>query len=247
MQSMRAAPFDADAPPLRSIRRLSGTETVRGRLGLAVRLGLLKPGERLPTTAAIAAALGVSEMTVRRALSAMTQDGVLVARRGRAGGTFVSDVPEVVGIPAEYEAAADAVRELVDSRLSMEIGIAHCAVGALRPGQLRTLRNLVRSMGTAETWAEFHNLDARFHESICAFALPRASGRYSAVLNELYQFYLPYPVEYLHESNREHERLLLAFERGDVLAATDVACAHVRTLHDTMFMGLLNAQRAPRR
>ncbi len=237
------SPFDVDAPLLRPIRRMSGTETVRARIGLAVQLGLLQPGEQLPPLDDIASALDVSGMTVRRALTSMTEDGVLERRRGRLGGTFVSHRPSPPAVPSEYAAAAEAIRELIDTRLAMEVGITYQALTSLRPAPERALRDLVERMEVAGTWADFHNLDASFHQTLCDAALPRAAGRYAAVMHELYQFYLPYPVDYLRSSNDEHRQLLDALAAGDVDAACAVACTHVRTLHDTMFIGLLKAKR----
>ena len=241
-----SSPFDVDAPLLRPIRRMSGTETVRARIGLAVQLGLLQPGEQLPPLDDIASALDVSGMTVRRALTSMTDDGVLERRRGRLGGTFVSARPSRPVVPSEYAAAADAIRELIDTRLALEVGITHQAITNLRPARARELRRLVERMEVASTWADFHNLDANFHQSLCDAALPRASGRYAAVMHELYQFYLPYPVEYLRSSNVEHRQVLDALAAGDVVAACSVSCTHVKTLHDTMFIGLLKPSRGRR-
>src|SRR6266511_3104022 len=69
--------LDLAAPPLVGVRRLTAFDTVRARIALAVELGLLIPGERLPPTADIAQALDVGEMTVRRALVSLCADGVL--------------------------------------------------------------------------------------------------------------------------------------------------------------------------
>lgn len=48
------------AAPLTGIRRLSAQDTVRARIALAVDLGLLEPGERLPGNDSVASALDVS-------------------------------------------------------------------------------------------------------------------------------------------------------------------------------------------
>jgi len=69
------SPAGLAAPALTGIRRLSALDTVRARIALAVDLGLLTPGERLPTNSEIARALGVGEITVRRALVSLCDDG----------------------------------------------------------------------------------------------------------------------------------------------------------------------------
>jgi GntR family transcriptional regulator len=50
----------------------------------------LTAGDRLPAEGDLAAALGVSRMTLRQALAALESRGLVQRRRGRAGGTFVS-------------------------------------------------------------------------------------------------------------------------------------------------------------
>ncbi len=49
------------------------------------------PGEKLPTEAALAARFGVNRHTVRHALSALSDEGLLHSRRG--AGVFVTQVP----------------------------------------------------------------------------------------------------------------------------------------------------------
>lgn len=52
--------------------------------------GSLEAGDRLPPEGDLAAAIGVSRMTLRQALAALERRELLSRRRGRAGGTFVS-------------------------------------------------------------------------------------------------------------------------------------------------------------
>ncbi|MGV1088475.1 MAG: GntR family transcriptional regulator [Mycobacterium sp.] len=49
----------------------------------------LRPGDRLPAEVEMAAALGVSRMTLRQALSSIEAKGLLRRSRGRFGGSFV--------------------------------------------------------------------------------------------------------------------------------------------------------------
>jgi len=53
----------------------------------AVRRGLLRPGERIPSESELGRLFGLSRMTVRRAISMLVEAGLLDARRG--SGTFV--------------------------------------------------------------------------------------------------------------------------------------------------------------
>ncbi|HCA87598.1 MAG TPA: GntR family transcriptional regulator [Streptomyces sp.] len=230
------------APELGGIRRLTALEAVRARIALAVDLGLLAPGERLPGTDRIAAALGVGEITVRRALVSLCADGLLERRRGRNGGTLIAERPPRGKVAATdvYRSDAEAVRRLIDHRLTLECGIAHLAAGHAAGAALAGLQELVEEMDRAPSWAEFHDCDERFHLALAeATGVPSIAGPYGAVLRELYRYYLPYPLEALRDSNCEHRELLAALRRQDAAAAAAVAQRHVEVLHRTMFVGLL--------
>ncbi|WP_026553731.1 FadR/GntR family transcriptional regulator [Arthrobacter sp. 35W] len=61
------------------------------RIELAVETGLLTSGQRLPNEVELAAALGVSAVTAREALSQLRGQGLIRTARGRSGGSFVAD------------------------------------------------------------------------------------------------------------------------------------------------------------
>ncbi|MEO3827731.1 FCD domain-containing protein [Actinomadura sp. B10D3] len=228
------------APALSGIRRLSALETVRARIALAVDLGLLAPGERLPANDQIARALDVAEITVRRALVSLCEDGLLERRRGRNGGTLVAEHPSRQAVKAmnAYRSAAADVHRLIDHRLALECGIAYLASRHADDAAVAALDDLVADMDRAANWAEFHGCDERFHLAVAAATgAPAAVEPYGAVLRDLYHYYLPYPLETLRRSNDEHRALVEAIRRHDA-AAVDIAHDHVVQLHQTMFVGL---------
>lgn len=227
---------------MEGLRRLTALDTVRARIALAVDLGLLKPGERLPPAAEVARALDVGEITVRRAFIALCEEGVLVRRRGRNGGTMVADhpTPGQVTETKAYRMAVAEVHRLIDQRLILECGLAHLAAIEITPDGVTELRDLVAQMDRATNWADFHGCDERFHLALSAASgVESARTHYASVLRALYRYYLPYPMDYLRESNREHAALVDALERRDPVEAVRVARAHVEVLHRTMFVGLL--------
>ncbi|MCT7351112.1 FCD domain-containing protein [Streptomyces sp. 15-116A] len=239
-----AAALPFNAPALNGIRRLTALDTVRARIALAVDLGLLAPGEKLPPTDQIAAALDVGEITVRRALSSLCRDGVLERRRGRNGGTLVAARPArgAVGAMDAYRAQNTEVHALIDQRLVMECGLAHLAARNADETALGHLKQLADEMDHVPTWAEFHGCDERFHLAVAAATGVRAAtDAYRSVLQQLYHYYLPYPMDALRQSNRDHHALVDALRDGDPAAAADIARRHVAVLHKTMFVGLLEA------
>ncbi len=227
-------------PELSGISRMSAVDTVRARIALAIDLDLMTVGEKLPPDARIAAALDVSEITVRRALESMAADGVVERRRGRNGGTYVTGLrPSVPDSAVEaYRADAAQVHRLIDLRTLLECALTHHAAVKASAGELAELAQHVADAAAAENWTEYHRADERFHLGIAeASGLTWALEQYREVLAELYRYFIPYPIDVLHAANEDHARIVDALSSHDPVMAVDVAREHVRHLHSTMFVG----------
>ncbi len=228
-------------PAIAGITRLSALETVRARIALAIELGLLSQGDRLPAYRQVAEALGVSEITARRALVSLADEGVLARRRGRGGGTFVAghSPASTAAAVGAYLGDAAKVHELIDRRVLLECALVHHAALAITDAELGELdRHVERAAGAAD-WSEYHSADEALHLAIArASGLDWALPHYSAVLYALYEYFLPYPVTYLHEVNAEHARVVAALRRHDPVSAVALMEAHVSTLHQSMFVGI---------
>lgn len=227
-------------PGLTGITRLSAADTVRARIALAVELDLIGAGERLPRDAEIAAALDVSEMTVRRALEAMAEDGLVERRRGRRGGTFATG--KSTGTPdraAEaYRADAAEVHRLIDERTLFECALVHQAALSAAASEIEAMASHVARAAAAQDWSEYHRADERFHVAVAESAgLAWALPPYRRVLAQLYTYFIPYPIARLHHANEDHSRILDAVRRRDPVAAVDEMRAHIQALHRTMYVG----------
>ena len=228
-------------PAVSGITRLSATDTVRARIALAIDLGLMVVGEQLPSDREVAAALGVSEITARRALKSLADEGVLQRKRGRSGGTFVAEPGASVSVASITAYLADAadVHRLIDERVLLECALVHHAALGISSAQLDELEATVAQAAAAQSWSDYHVADERFHLGVAAASgLDWALPQYGAVLHGLYQYFLPYPVTYLHGVNREHARLVAALREHDPIAAVAIIRQHVAVLHDSMFVGL---------
>jgi GntR family transcriptional repressor for pyruvate dehydrogenase complex len=232
------------APEVAGINRLSAADTVRARIGLALELNLMTVGDRLPPEPAIAEALDVSVATVRRALQSLADEGLVKRRRGRAGGTFVARAGPAVVSPAGHPAhtfRADSVEvhRLIDLRALAEDALSAAAAHAATVEQLNTLGAIVAEAGASEDWTRYQAADRRFHETVAeASHLEWALDSYCDVLHRLYRYFIPYPIDYLHEANKEHAQLVEALRAHDSRAASQISRNHVLTLHSTMFVGL---------
>lgn len=228
-------------PAIAGVSRLSALDTVRARIALAIELGLLARGDRLPTYSQVADALGVSEITARRAMESLADDGVLARRRGRGGGTFVADraAASTVAAVGAYLGDAAQVHELIDRRVLLECAVVHHAALAIGDAELDELDRYVERAARATDWSEYHSADEALHLAIArASGLPWALPHYSAVLYALYEYFLPYPVDYLHGVNAEHAAVVDALRRHDPVAAVALMEAHVSALHRSMFVGI---------
>lgn len=236
-----AEPSRLAAGRMPGMERRSAMDAVRMRIGMAISLGLLKPGERLPDQEDVALGLSVSPITARRALASLAERGVVVRRRGRAGGTFVADSPpaDVLAELSASPAESQAVNRLVDRRLLFECAVTHYAAVNATPEQLDELDRLTQEMAESTDWSYYHRMDEQFHQLVgTASCLDTAVEVYHETLAELYDYFIPYPIEKLHQSNHDHIALVAAMRAGNVEEAVDVSRKHVDILHRTMFMGL---------
>ncbi|MEJ6490274.1 FCD domain-containing protein [Leucobacter sp. USCH14] len=248
----RARPLEA--PRVAAIARLSAIDTVRARITMAIDLGLLLPDERLPATEEMAESFGVSTTSVSRGLALLQEEGVIVRKAGRYGGSYVRGASGPG--PGEGRGAgrgADApvqsfldddshVHTLIDERAVIEAGFAALAAHERSAGALAELRELTARMAQTESWAEFRNLDRAFHRVVVeAAGAPRAVSLAARVNAELDPYFLPYSMGLLRDSNREHAEIVDALEREDAGAAARLTAAHVQGLHHSMYVGLTNA------
>jgi GntR family transcriptional regulator len=77
----------------------------------AIRLGLLRPGDQLPTVKEVVGRLAINPNTVLKAYRELDHEGLVVARRGQ--GTFVSDALEPA-VGAAHAALQAALVEVLD-------------------------------------------------------------------------------------------------------------------------------------
>ena len=223
------------------ITRLSAVDTVRARIAIAIELGLLRPGERLPGDEEIAASLDVSVITARRALERLQKDGLVQRRRGKAGGSFVVENPptDVVDVSEVYRGDKITVDRLIDQRTLIETALVSAAALQPRSEALAELQGYIDDASHATSWADYHLADEKFHLALVgASGLEWAETQHREVLTSLYRYFVPYPIEYLRESNDEHQRMLDAIKRGDVGTAVTECQAHIQVLHHTMYTGL---------
>ena len=205
-------------------------ETVE-RLGTAIRLGLLAPGTRLPAERDLADELGISRSTLRQALTTLVQSGHLVSRRGRSGGTFVSDEPPLTHVgPAEPLLSEDA-RAVLDYRVIVETGATVLAAERATDDDLAVLDALTDEMGAAEgaRFEVYRRADVRFHIGLAeACHSPRLVAAMTEVQGQMTDLIsrIAHPDEVLTRSNEQHRHLLQLLRDRDLAGAVQLMREH---------------------
>jgi len=90
MSTPSSAPPSAHTAVFAQLSASGRVEQVVQRLTDAIVLGVLAPGERLPSEAQLAKRFGVAVVTAREGLSILRENGLVETRRGREGGSFVT-------------------------------------------------------------------------------------------------------------------------------------------------------------
>lgn len=224
MNSGKFGPYSSTGHPLAlpGPGAQSGAELVRSRIALHVALGTVSPGDRLPDIGILAEQLGIGEMTVRRALEGMCQDGLLDRRRGRTGGTFVSaNWSEVVAAYHDPTAAASIAGFL----LLLECGLVANASGEVGDEQLAGLRDLAALTDDTVDPDRLRELETRFHLDLAEALGGRGMREVTAdLLGRLRLLRPAAEPEAIRRQNVCHAEMLVHLAKG----ATDAAVRAVR-------------------
>jgi DNA-binding FadR family transcriptional regulator len=211
-----------DVTTWRPVRGGNAFEITVARLAQAIRLGLVRVGERLPAERELAEQLRVSRVTLREAIAALREAGYLESRRGRAGGTFVVHAGPPVGAAPD---AASLAREMgaelhdaLDFRRVLEPGAAALAAG--RPLSAAHRSRLVACLAASR---DRDQATRRVHDSRLHLSIAAASGSASVaaavadVQLRLDQLLAAIPVirRNLDHSDAQHTRIVDAILGGD--------------------------------
>lgn len=204
------------------------------RLGQSIKLGLFRPGQRLPPERELAEIIGVSRVTVRSAIKVLVAGGFLVAHRGRSGGTFVVERPPVwrpQSAGGAKEGNLPEIAGFLDRRFVVETGI--CELAALRASvsAVSQLREKVGLLGEhIDDLAEFRRQDAQLHIAFAQAAgsadLVRMSAEMQAELS-IFIGKLPPSPEALAHSNVQHARIVGCIARHDGPGARQAMAEHL--------------------
>jgi GntR family transcriptional repressor for pyruvate dehydrogenase complex len=216
------------APPAEPAGR---ADLVAQRLGQAIRLGLILDREQLPPEAKLADQLGVATVTLREALATLREQGLIVTRRGRGGGTFVQAPTDLAQglVQRLRQFTTQELRDLGDHRSAVSGMAARLAAERALPEEVQSLARQVERLRAAGTMSERRRADTQFNIEVAAAAqsprLTREELRLRAEVGDLLWLQLD---EDDHEASVQvRNQLVDAIGQGEPGRARDLAELHV--------------------
>lgn len=232
------------------IREGSAVSETVSRIGRAIALGLLEPGEQLPPETRLANDLGISTTTLRTALAILREAGHLQTLRGRGGGTFVSRGALTAAELSRTELPSDRdLRDFADYRAALEGGAAELAAQRATSGQIDHLETLVARMAAEVHFAEWAKLDTLFHLALAdTSGSQRLLTEITAVRAEAQRLSLavPEPRSTLDLSNDEHRAIVNAVASRRPERGRQAVYEHVRSTL-ALWLGLGLVRQEPER
>jgi GntR family transcriptional repressor for pyruvate dehydrogenase complex len=218
---------------LRPDRGGNAFEQAVERLAEAIRVGALANGERLPSERDLADLMQVSRTTLREALAALREAGLVQTRRGRVGGTFVV-YDGVAALPGRPVGLPD-VDDVLSFRSVVEPGAAELAATRVRDGSSpaegggAALVRLVSAVADAPDDARRRLADTRLHLAVAqaagSDALTSAVADVQVRLSQLLAAIPVLPRNIAH-SDDQHESIVAAVLAGDGEAARTAMAEH---------------------
>ncbi|WP_415925122.1 FadR/GntR family transcriptional regulator [Streptomyces sp. ND04-05B] len=222
--------FERLLPVLRPVRAGNGFEEALEQILQVVRLGLVPAGGRLPAERELAEHLRISRVTLREVLKVLQDQGLIEARRGRYGGTFVLPrTGSADGDELRRRVAGADIEDILRFREVLETGAAGlCAVHGLDDEGVDRLRTALTATHEAPL-PDYRRLDTLFHLTLAELCgSPSLTAQYAAVratVNDLLDC-IPLLVRNLEHSQHQHTALVEAVLDGDEEAARAVMREH---------------------
>jgi GntR family transcriptional repressor for pyruvate dehydrogenase complex len=201
------------------------------QLATAIRLGVFTNGEQLPPERELADRLGVSRNTLREAIAALRDSGLVETKRGRGGGTWVTYAAEFPSAgKGPFVRSGAAMLDALRFRRVVEPGAAWIAATQPLAGDQRAwLTNSLRDVDEAKDPAAHRVADSRLHLAIATLSgspmLIDAVTRSQAALHDMLMA-IPVLKRNIEHSNAQHHQIVGAILGGNPELARAVMEEH---------------------
>jgi GntR family transcriptional regulator, transcriptional repressor for pyruvate dehydrogenase complex len=216
------------------VQQLRAHEYVAEQVRRHIALRLIAPGESLPPERELAVTFGVGRPTIQHALRLLEADRLVEARRGRHGGTFVSEPEEDTDAMEELLArvarAREELEEVLAYRRVIEPRVAREAARTRRRVDLTAMSRAIAGMADADSEPDYMRHDTEFHLAVARAARNRfllsAIEDVRLRLNDVMSL-LPESDTWHRRLGGEHDAILSAIEARDADAAEHAMDLHV--------------------
>jgi GntR family transcriptional repressor for pyruvate dehydrogenase complex len=206
------------AAVLRPVRGHHAFEGCVERLATSIRLGVYEQGSTLPPERELAEHMGVSRATLREAIAALREAGLVVTRRGRGGGTVVDYRPGDPGSRSLQRPRAELL-DALEFRRIVEPGAAQAAAAIdLGDGQASMLRGALEKVDHATSKALHRQADSQLHLAIASLTgSPMLLDAVTTVQGCLHDMLDAIPVldRNIEHSREQHGAIVRAILEGD--------------------------------
>lgn len=196
----------------------------------------LRPGEPLPTEAELCETLDVSRSSVREAIRTLSTLDIVDVRHGH--GTYVGEMSLAPMVETlvfrgvlNPEGSLDALREVVEVRLALDLSMAERVVAAAQGAEDPELDHLVQAMVSKAAAGElFLEEDRLFHTALFDATGNHLAGQLVGAFWDVHTAALPQlgiaPPADIHHTAEAHGRMLAAARAGDVEAYRAAVIEH---------------------
>lgn len=173
-----ATAADARRPGRFEAVHADASEQIAREIRMYIEREGLRPGDRIGTEHELSREFGVSRPTLREGLRRLAGSHLIRVQKGRAGGVFVDNTPNVgIGrhvsesIAAMLESDSVTLCELLEARMFLEVPLAGLAAERSDQATIGPLGQAIDdARGRDPADDEFRLADARFHQAIAIIA-----------------------------------------------------------------------------
>jgi GntR family transcriptional regulator, transcriptional repressor for pyruvate dehydrogenase complex len=212
--------------------------------------GNFKPGERLPQSAELETALGVSRGTLREAIRILQQKGLVESRVGVKGGVFVREANTdsvTNGIGQLMRRKKISIGDLSEFRQVIEAGLIRSVAKRIAAQDIKSLKKFLPALEKeaqrgAAGWDGFLDIEVMLRkELVCISGNPL----YEAVLTPIHENIFSYAAYYItgedanvEEALDDWTQIIEALATGDVERSVNYTCEHIRRYANRMEQGM---------
>lgn len=223
---------------IEQVKRLSISEQAYEQLRRQIGQGEWKPGDRLPSENELAAALGVSRITVRQALQKLATQGLVETKLGE--GTFVRVFTPgslMHGMLPAFFLGGSTLLEVLEFRGLIEAPIAELAAQKAQDADIRTLETIYdRMLKSRDTGKVFFHADLDFHLELASITGNSLAIETYTILKDLLEIAMERIVSIRGDMQGVyyHQLLLEAMRRRDAKACRSIMENHINDTYQSI-------------